>query len=54
MALISAKNWSKLAPIETTKPLTQVGGFFNATQRRKHAFGSWGALKKPFERGAFE
>ncbi len=41
-------------PVPATKPLTQVGGFFNATQRRKLAFGSWGALKKPFERGAIE
>jgi hypothetical protein len=24
-----------------------VTGFFNATQRRKLAFESWGALKKP-------
>jgi hypothetical protein len=31
----------------------QMRGFFNATQRRKLAFVSWGALKKPNERVAF-
>jgi hypothetical protein len=30
-----------------TKPPMQMGGFFIATQRRKLAFASWGALKKP-------
>jgi len=29
-----------------TKPVTNVTGFFNATQRRMLAFVSWGALKK--------
>jgi len=36
-----------------TKPLMQMRGFFNATQRRKLAFESWGALKKPNECEAF-
>jgi len=30
-----------------------VTGFFNATQRRKLAFESWGALKKPKSAGEF-
>jgi hypothetical protein len=30
-----------------------VGGFFNAIQRRKLAFESWGALKKPNEHEVF-
>ena len=47
IALISPANSSKLAPIVATKPLMQMRGFFNATQRRKLAFESWGALKKP-------
>jgi hypothetical protein len=29
------------------KACHKVTGFFNATQRRKLAFESWGALKKP-------
>jgi hypothetical protein len=31
----------------------QMRGFFNATQRRKLAFVSWGALKKPNEHAVF-
>jgi hypothetical protein len=31
----------------------QMRGFFNATQRRKLAFVSWGALKKPNEHKVF-
>ncbi len=51
--LISAANSSKLFPKKATKPLMQMRGFFNATQRRKLAFESWGALKKPNKRNAF-
>jgi hypothetical protein len=31
----------------------QMGGFFIATQRRKLAFASWGAIKKPNEHLVF-
>ncbi len=40
-------------PVRSTKPLMQMRGFFNATQRRKLAFVSWGALKKPNEHAVF-
>ena len=40
-------------PFLSAKPVTIVTGFFNATQRRKLAFESWGALKKPKSAGEF-
>jgi hypothetical protein len=46
IALTSPANSSKLAPMLATKPPMQMGGFFIATQRRKLAFVSWGAIKK--------
>jgi len=53
IALTSPTNSSKLAPMLATKPIMQMRGFFNATQRRKLAFVSWGALKKPNEHVVF-
>ena len=40
-------------PVPATKPLMQMRGFFNATQRRKLAFVSWGALKKQNKHAVF-
>ena len=40
-------------PFLSAKPVTIVTGFFDATQRRKLAFESWGALKKSKSAGEF-